>query len=81
MSNTLSNLESLSVACVSTVTLLAIITSPFRKRIERKIDEWDSMVRVVHDELVPNGGGSLKDQVTRIDDRLKRVEDVANAGD
>lgn len=70
---------SLSVASLSTVTLVGIITRPFKKRIESKIEEWDKMVRVVHHELIPNDGGSLKDQVTRMDARLQRVEETVDA--
>ncbi len=76
--NLLEQLASLSVASLSSVSLVGIITRPFKKRIENKIAEWDEMARVVHYELTPNSGLSVKDRITKIDNRLVKVEEVLN---
>jgi len=38
-----------------------------------------SMVNKVHGQLVPNGGSSLKDAVTRIEERIGRIETFQHA--
>jgi len=75
----LEQIASLSVASLSTVTLIGILTRPFKKRIEAKMHEWDEMAAIVHNELSPNGGYSIKDRIEKIHTRLERVEAKVDA--
>jgi len=60
----------------ATVTA-AIILARFVRGVYRLVRQLDLIHTTILAELLPNGGSSIKDQITRIDARVTRLEQTA----
>jgi hypothetical protein len=49
---------------------------PGRAGVMERLDALEATTRTIRAEVTPNGGGSLKDAVSRIDARTRRKEEI-----